>query len=331
MDLRGVVSSITGEELRWPWLGALAGALVVGLATWWLLQGRRPTRVVRVAHTQTLTALPRYRVLVRRRLARSALQLGAAGAAVAGCLLLVARPSDVQAEAPQPNRDLVICLDVSGSMLRTDAAVVGVVAQIVDSLPGDRVGLTVFDSQSVVKFPLTDDRAFVRDALTTARDAFESRDTSYYKSTHGPFSSLIGDGLHTCLQGFDRLDERRGRVVLLASDNQPYGRTVHALSSDARLARERGIVVHALGVPSLVRRERARAQLVETTATTHGGVAILRRPRAATTVVTRIDRVERRRLAGPPRDGLQDRPRLGVLVTAAGVGVLALTWRRRRA
>jgi hypothetical protein len=260
-----------------------------------------------------------------------ALRVLGASAAALGCLLVVARPGDVRTEIDRASRDVVVCLDVSGSMRQINAAMVSAVRRVVSSLPGDRVGLTVFDGQAVVKFPLTDDREFVDEALDEAQRAFEEGDDGYYLAADAwNRSSQLGDGLHACVHGFDRLTERRGRVVLVASDNLPFGPPVHPLDEVAEQARDRDVVVHALGAPWLARSPDAARELRRTTATTGGSLVLLSDERAVAGVVQRIDEVERRRLESPPREVFEDRPQAGVLLASAGVAVLGVAWTRRR-
>jgi len=333
MDLSGWLQELLtagATRLRWPWLSVLAASPLVGLAVWWLRRDARAASALHVSHVSRLLQLPRYRTLVRRRLWASAVRGLAALLAVAGCLLIVARPSTVVSTVSQPSRDLIMCLDVSMSMDPINEAVVRAVRQVVESLPGDRVGLTVFNGQSVAKFPLTEDRAFVADALDEAQRAFERREGFYYVSTFGPRSSQLGDGLHSCVRGFDRLEERRGRVVLVVSDNEPFGPPVHELDDVGRQARDRDVVVHALGPPWMQSRPEAVAEFKTAAEATGGSFALLDDEAAVADVVERIDAIERKALDEPPREVLVDRPHAGVLVATVGASVLGLFWFRRR-
>ena len=59
-------------------------------------------------------------------------------------------------------------------------------------------------------------------------------------------SSLIGDGLASCVFRFDRLDEERARSIVFATDNALAGEPLVTLSDAAQLAAERGIRVYAV-------------------------------------------------------------------------------------
>ena len=316
--------------LRWPWLALFLAGLLVGGVLWWLRRDREASRPLLVSHTSRLTRLPRYRALVRRRRGWVALRTIGASLAALGCLVLVARPADVRTIVERPSRDVLVCLDASGSMRPIDAAIVRAVRRVVSSLPGDRVGLTIFNGQAVVKFPLTDDRLFVGDALDDAERAFEEDEPRYYAAAESfQRSSQLSDGLHACVHGFDRLEERRGRVVLVAGDNRPFGAPVHSLEDVARQAQDRDVVIYALGAPWLVRTSEAAEEVRRTTELTGGSLVLLDDRAAVPRVVDGIDRLEQRRLATPPRRTVEDRPEAGVGLLLAGLALLGLFWGRR--
>ncbi|WP_296605225.1 vWA domain-containing protein [Nocardioides sp.] len=312
------------EHLQWPWAAALLAAAVCALVAWWARRHDRSEAAVLVSYSATVFQLPRYRALVRRRRVLVGLRAVCACIVVLGCLLLIARPSSVGSSARTASRDLVVCLDVSASMRPTAAAVVGEVSEVVSSLPDDRIGLTVFDAQNVRKLVLTDSPQAVRDALERAHVAFETDDAVYMRPTRGYPSSQIGDGLNACVDSFDRLDERRGRVILLVSDNEPDGPPVHTLGAVAGLARDRGIVIHAIAVPRMEKRPERLAELTAAVEETGGSVAALDAADTVEDVVRNIDRLERQRLRGPEREVVVDRPASATWLVVGALACLAL-------
>jgi len=332
VDLSRVLSLLPGSptELRWPWLAALLAALLVGLVVWWTPE-RPGARPLPVSETARLVRLPRYRTLVRRRRWLAVLHSAGALAAVTGCLLLAARPVSVSAAPTQPpSLDLVVCLDVSLSMLPLDADVVRAVREVVDSLPGDRIAVSIFNGPSVTKSPLTFDRAYVDGVLDAAETAFDERDRSFYKATDGYRTSMVAEGVVACLDRFDRLDEERGRVVLVVSDNHPYGRQVQRLDDASGIARRLGVVVHALAPARLGRRPGPEAEFRTAVEATGGSLSVLEDPSSVPQVLAGIDSLERRRLAEPPRVAVRDQPQGGLALAVGGLGVLAVVWSRRR-
>ena len=71
---------------------------------------------------------------------------------------LVGRPARVAAEDEHSaNRDIVLCLDVSGSTLPYDQQVIATYRTLISHFKGERIGLSIFNSTSRTVFPLTDD------------------------------------------------------------------------------------------------------------------------------------------------------------------------------
>ena len=138
-------------------------------------------------------------------------------AALAICTVLIARPAHVDRDAERSSsRDIVLCLDVSGSALPYDRAVIETYLELVSHFRGERIALSIFNSTSRTVFPLTDDYDLVSSQLTKAADALrgvESQDDidkmsdkDYQKiadwlegtQNRKNSTSLIGDGLVSC-------------------------------------------------------------------------------------------------------------------------------------
>lgn len=68
---------------------------------------------------------------------------------VIGTALLVARPVDRQVRAAaMANRDIMLCLDVSGSMIEFDAELVDKFSQMVQSFDGERIAMSIWNRTS---------------------------------------------------------------------------------------------------------------------------------------------------------------------------------------
>ena len=240
-------------ELTWPWmllvwlLLVVAAAAVISL----IIKLRRPAppRTGRpLAHTDRLTALPAYRRALR----------GYRAALVGAALLLVmlfsaaavlsARPSTLAVRYPEAaNRDIVLCLDVSGSMVEYDAALVRVFSDLATEFDGERISLVVFNASAVTYFPLTSDYTYITEQLALIGEQFNSDDGAFFDGTFfGDGSSLIGDGLAACTLRFDSTDRERSRSIILATDNVLVGRPIFTLPEAGMLAESKGIRVYGL-------------------------------------------------------------------------------------
>ena len=317
-------------ELRWPWVLVVVPIVVLVAVVWWSRRPRRvvPTDALRMAHVARLRSLPRYRQLRRRRLVGAVWLTVGTLLALAGTTLLVARPQEVRTERVERSRDVMLCLDASGSMDPFNERVVAEVRRVLDRLAGARAGLTIFSGGALTIVPLTDDLGAVEDQLVLAQRNFFLEGYDFVAGIDLDSStraSLLGDGIASCVERFDRLDEDRARSILVTSDNDPAGRPVYSVAEGAELAADKGIVVHAVASPRTA--DGAATVEFEDAATATGGTfATLGEDGSAEAIVERIEAQEARRTRLPPREVVTDAPGPGTAVAAAGFGVLALGW-----
>ncbi|GAB2969299.1 VWA domain-containing protein [Nocardioides montaniterrae] len=324
-------------SLHWPWLSiGLAVALIALLVRWTRTRGGRPAgEAAYVAHAARLRALPRYRALLRRRIALGAAISIAALIACTGAILLAGRHQETRTiDQDESSRDIMLCLDSSGSMITIDSEVLAQFQQIVQGLKGDRVGLTIWSGSAVTVFPLTDDYDFILDQLAQAQDAFSSPDTisdTYLRFTSGTIvdshvQSQAGDGLASCVQRFDRSSEHRSRAIVLATDNEPYGKGVFTLPQAGAYAKEHHIVVHGIAAPTTASRPNALDEFQRSVQVTGGTFSLLGADGSVATVVDSIERLEATRIKKPPLLQTIDQPHLGTVITGIGVGLLVVVW-----
>ena len=335
-------------ELMFWWL--IPPALVIAaLAGWRAIRPDRQANVRRrpVANADRLTALPEYQTALRRHRRWLAVAAVAAMALVVSAVAAAARPAELTTIVPeQRNRDIMLCLDTSGSMSSADAAVVQVFAELAKEFDGERIGLTVFDSSAVQVFPLTDDYAYVQEQLTLAKDAFDGNPGSagFLEGTwNGRGSSLIGDGLASCVNGFPDTGaaeageaedgQRRSRSIVLATDNYLSGDPIFTLEQSAALAREREVPVYALnpgdfdygpgpGQPGA---------MLRTAAESSGGAYFrLDSPEAVAAIVRSVQETEATAMKGAPQAVVSDRPELPLtLALLSGLVLAGASWRLR--
>ena len=238
-------------EFRWLWLVfVLIGVLVVLMVLWrWVWWRPKPTNPAYVAHAARLRALPRYAALVRRRVVFGTCLSLAALITCAGGIVLAGRIQERQTmEQNDRTRDIILCLDASGSMAEVDAEVLQQFQKIVEGLQGERIGLTIWSGVAITVFPLTDDYDFVSEQLKEAEAAFGG---DVYSDEYAIFTagtvidwstqSQIGDGLASCVQRFDRKEDDRSRAIVLASDNEPLGSGIFTITDAAVALRDGSI------------------------------------------------------------------------------------------
>lgn len=162
-------------------------------------------------------------------------------------LVAVARPTWIgePIELPNSGRDLMMAVDISGSMRIEDmqvgqsvltrvAAVKQVGAQFISQRKGDRLGLILFGSKAYVQSPLTFDTATVKRFLSEAQIGFAGEDTA------------IGDAIGLAVK---RLRDRpaESRVLILLTDGRDTASAVKPIDA-AKLAASLGIRIYTIGV-----------------------------------------------------------------------------------
>lgn len=327
-------------ELTWWWLGLiiLAATLLVVVLSW-LLAGREGAeRPLLAAHTRRLTDLAVYRNALARSRWRLAALVTVLGLTLVPTAWAASRPADGDVVDPEKrNRDIMLCLDVSGSMAVTDQEILTSFAGIVGGFQGERIGLVLFDSQAVTAFPLTDDYDLVKTQLEEyakgfatfgGGDGLDPRAGTWSPSATG--TSLIPDGLASCLLGFDRRsDTERPRAVILGTDNMEAGTGVYTSDEAFEQAKKLGVRVYAID-PNNAGSDHDR--LVAATEDTGGTTYGLGWDETVSSITSEIDKIEAARLADTKPQLLRtDTPRWPVLLLVLGLlAYVPLAWRWRR-
>ena len=319
-----------------PWVVLIAvGVLAVAVGVGILLGVRRdPLRVTDpaalVSRAERVRDLPSFHTAVNRRMALLAgiLALGAIAVLLGG--VVAARPMAAQTVQPvNTSRDIMLCLDVSGSMSEVDVEVLSVFEELLDEFEGERIGLTIFNSSPVQVFPLTDDYPFVREQLQRVRSSFDYADETpehWVGTLNGPGASLIGDGLAACTMRFDHLDEERSRSVILATDNELAGASILTIEEAAQYARSKQVRVFALN-PVQGKDAEVSAQLADAATITGGQSYALRDTTTVSDIVSEIQKQEARALQGQAQVVWVDRPDLWIaLMLVAVLGFVVLLW-----
>ncbi|MFT0761659.1 VWA domain-containing protein [Scrofimicrobium sp. R131] len=250
--------------MRYPWLTALILVAAGALLAWQLARRSEATRTW-LANSATLFALPSFRTQQRRYRVLMGSAAGAVLAAVCASAVLAGAPVDRRVENPAlARRDLVLCLDASGSMLPYDGQILDHMREVSAHFSGERMALQMWSAQTVVKFSLTDDYQLIDDVLAEAagviRRGYMGEEGEYvlvsnelFDYLHGvdapdgeEIASLVGDGLASCVLGFDHRDQERSRTVILVTDNEVQGPQIYTLEQAVKFATDQDVQIIAL-------------------------------------------------------------------------------------
>ncbi|MGL4339010.1 MAG: vWA domain-containing protein [Rhodoglobus sp.] len=316
------------------WLGATIIAIAAVL--WRARRRLTAASGIPIAHRERLTALPMYRRALNRYRALVAAFLLCLMLVVAAATVLTARPATVASSRPDlNNRDIVLCLDVSGSMIDYDAAVLDVFQDLATEFTGERISLVVFNASAVTYFPLTNDYRYITKQLTRLSGEFDDSEANYYSGTLlGNGSSLVGDGLASCVAGFDQTDTDRSRSVILVTDNVVAGEEIFTLSEAAQLAIERQVRLYGLNPGDSAAKDYLADLAVafeRAMLDTGGAYYPLDDPQAIPSVVKSITSEQAAVLPGAPQVVRTEQPALGVGLACVGlVGLMFFGWRLKR-
>ncbi len=247
-----------------------------------------------------------------------------------------ARPQQLgePVEPPRQARQMMLAVDLSGSMAEDDMQLGGrvvdrltaakaVLADFLERREGDRIGLLVFGQRAYALTPLTSDRASVREQLRDSVVGLAGRETA------------LGDAIGLAVKRLRDQPEGQ-RVLILLTDGVNTAGVLEPLKA-AELARTEGVRVHTVafggsGGFSLFGVQVQGGEdpidedtLAEIARQTGGRFFRARDTDELAGIYAELDRLEPTRSAGPAL-----RPRLEryawPLSVALLLGLLALAW-----
>jgi len=233
------------ESLSWQWLWAFALLPLPLLVRWLLPQVRRQQAI---AYVPFASEWPDSVALHAGK--REWLYLFLIAIIWLLVVVAAARPQWIgdAVELPISGRDLMLAVDISGSMQIQDFEISGravdrltatkaVADAFIDRRKGDRIGLILFGTQAYVQTPLTFDRKTVRKLLDEAVIGLAGKATA------------IGDaiGLATKRLQEGKTGASHEQVLILLTDGVNNAGVVSPLQA-AALAAKRGLTIYTIGI-----------------------------------------------------------------------------------
>lgn len=226
-------------SLAWPWL--LLALPLPALVSWWARPVPSHDPALRVPYGARVQATRAAHGGPRRLLAAG----GWLWAAWALLCLAAARPQQLgdAVQPPHAGRELMLALDLSGSMSEPDMELGGqrvdrltaakaVLADFLDHRAGDRIGLLVFGRSAYVLTPATLDHQSVRDQLQDSVVGLAGQETA------------VGDAIGLAVKRLRTQTEGQRVLVLLTDGVNTAGALQPAKA--AELARDAGVRVHTV-------------------------------------------------------------------------------------
>lgn len=226
--------TFANKELLWLLLG------IPVIATWYVLRNKSFNAELKISSIKGFEGIGRsLKIYLRHSLI--VLRIFS----IALLIVVLARPQsrsswkDVKTEGI----DIVMALDISGSMLAKDfkpnrlEAAKEVAVDFIDSRPNDRIGLVIFSGESFTQCPLTTDHAVIK-------NLFSGIQTGMVKD-----GTAIGNGLAT---GVSRVKDSnaKSKVVILLTDGVNNQGSVAPLTA-AEIAKAFNVRVYTIGVGTI--------------------------------------------------------------------------------
>lgn len=143
----------------------------------------------------------------------------------------------------QEGRDLFIALDISRSMLAEDIQPDRLtyakqkIKQLIQRLDAERVGLILFSGSAFVQCPLTEDRS-----------AFNLYLDQVDVETISSGSTAIDQALREALRAFNRIPERKNKLLIIFTDGEDFSSNLSSLKQEAH---KENLHIFTIGVGTL--------------------------------------------------------------------------------
>ncbi|MBI3585693.1 MAG: VWA domain-containing protein [Ignavibacteriales bacterium] len=225
-----------GDSFAYPWVLWLLLLVPILAFVYW----RRRKKLVTEVVFSSLQAFERIKPSLRERLGHGPISLRLL--ALACLIVALARPQSVSSRENVSTEgiDIVMLLDISGSMLAEDfspnrmQAAKQVADEFIDGRTNDRIGLVIFSAESFTQCPLTTDYPVLKTLLREVKNG------------------MIADGTAIGLalaNGVNRLKDSKAKskVMILLTDGVNNRGEIDPITA-AKIAATYGIRVYTVGV-----------------------------------------------------------------------------------
>ena len=206
------------------------------MVAWYFLNQKKQQGSLMVSATSSFGKTNSWRVTARHSL--FVLRL----LCIASLLLALARPQTRNDEELKSGEgiDIIICMDISGSMLAQDLtpnrfeAAKQLAAEFVGQRTTDRIGVVIFAGESFTLSPLTTDKNILQSQIYGIQQGALEDGTA------------IGDGLGISVERL-RNSPTKSKVIILLTDGEDQGGRISPLEGK-ELAKAYGIKVYTIGI-----------------------------------------------------------------------------------
>ena len=211
--------------------------VLIPLTVWYIIKKRNSQATIRISSIKSFKDSP-FKLKQYFRHILFILRLSV----ISLLILILARPQSLSSHTDNETEgiDIVLALDISGSMLAQDftpnrlKAAKTIAMEFISGRPFDRIGLVVFSGESFTQCPLTSDHAVLLNLFTEIKQGMIKDRTA------------IGMGLANAVNRIKDSDAKSKVVILMTDGENNTGEIPPLLAAD--LAVKYGIRVYTIGI-----------------------------------------------------------------------------------
>lgn len=298
----------------------------------------------KIANTSYLKNTEYYKMLLRKYKILRIVLIISFIIAISSATLLTSRLSKIEtSKKNEYKRDIILCMDVSKSVDELNMQLVNNLKKTVNKLKGERFGISIFNTSSVLISPLTDDYDFIINALDEIEKSIKANNTYDFSSyTDSDFfyirsyiysgtvegsetrgSSLIGDGLASCIYKFPKLEEEeRTRIVIFSTDNDLAGTPIVTLEKAAQIAKKKNVKVYGIG--TTIMNEKDKQEFSKAVNIT-GGKFYTQSSSSVQEIVNDIEKTSKSLIEGNIEKKEQDLPTIPFIILLLSLSIIIIT------
>lgn len=276
-------------ELRYPILIIIVAISILLSFIFFKKKKEQYTIGSKIANTQYLKSTNYYKKKIKEYNLIKKIVYILFSCCIIAATILITRLAKVDTnDINQYNRDIFLCMDVSSSVDELNIELVESLKNTVNKLHGERFGISIFNTSSVILVPLTDDYEYISNVLDEIKKSIKANNTFEYGKYNGNDyfyvrnyiysgtlegnetrgSSLIGDGLASCVYSFSNLNDERTRIIIFSTDNDLAGTPLVTLEKAAKISKSKGIKVFGIGTKTI--KNENRIEFKNAVENTHG-------------------------------------------------------------
>lgn len=334
-------------DLRYPFV--IVGALLLVLLYFIFVRKKRHkySSGSKIANTFFLKDTDYYKKRLRNYKLFRRLLLSIFVVAIFAATVLIARPYETTTTVEEKyNRDIILCMDTSSSVDALNLELVNSLSDIVDKLQGERFGISIFNTSSVTLVPLTEDYEYAKTVLDNIKKSIE-----YYGTTGSSYSdineylymvryiqsgtiegattrgsSLIGDGLASCVLNFPDIDSKeRTRIIIFSTDNYLAGKPLLTTIQAGAVAKKKGVKV--FGISPSIASDKNLAEFKQAVGIT-GGKLYVHSSGTTDSIVKDIEQTSKTALEASSETKERDVPLIPFLIILLGISAIIILSRK---